>query len=435
MVDGAWCMVDGAWCMVDGAWCMVDGAWCMVDGAWCMVNGAWCMVDGAWCMVDGAWCMVDGAWCMVDGAWCMVDGAWCMVDGAWCMVDGAWCMVDGAWCMVDGAWCMVDGAWCMVDGAWFSSLFQNCMNGISTAPFGVNPHFLPSSSLYFPDAYVALNDSLASADVDTMQPIATRPDGVPYGFQVAKANEKANEKVFPVIFDINLDNEAATQRLQYLADSFFIDNATQSVSVAMLTYNGASWHGVGVSRLGCRAMPTPQWRLQYLADSFFIDNAMQSVSVAMLTYNGASCHAQWVVVVRVPCHAHTHNGTMFSAPQHRGTCRIDNATQSIGGKIAVTYNVDPVDVELYSSSADWARLTVTVLYVCAVVWNLIEELVEAFQCWLETGRVSGLSGFFAGVGGVEGLGAPDGDGAVVWNLIKELVEAFQCWLETGRVSE
>ncbi|CAI5468334.1 unnamed protein product [Closterium sp. Yama58-4] len=191
----------------------------------------------------------------------------------------------------------------------FSSLFQNCMNGISTAPFGVNPHFLPSSSLYFPDAYVALNDSLTSADVDTMQPIATRPDGVPYGFQVAKANEK----VFPVIFDINLDNEAATRRLQYLADSFFIDNATQSVSVAMLTYNG--------------------------------DSSLFVYTTVRLNFE-------------------------------------------IGGKIAVTYSVDPVDVELYSSSADWVRLTVTVLYVCAVVWNLIEELVEAFQCWLETGRIT-----------------------------------------------
>ncbi|CAI7823370.1 unnamed protein product [Closterium sp. NIES-54] len=191
----------------------------------------------------------------------------------------------------------------------FSSLFENCMNGISTAPFGVNPHFLPSSSLYLPDAYVALNDSLISADVDTMQPIATRPDGVPYGFQVAKANEK----VFPVIFDINLDNEAATQRLQYLADSFFIDNATQSVSVAMLTYNG--------------------------------DSSLFVYTTVKLNFE-------------------------------------------IGGKIAVTYNVDPVDVELYSSSADWVRLTVTVLYVCAVVWNLIEELVEAFQCWLETGRIT-----------------------------------------------
>ncbi|CAI5470656.1 unnamed protein product [Closterium sp. Yama58-4] len=227
----------------------------------------------------------------------------------------------------------------------FSSLFQNCMNGTSTAPFGVNPHFLPSSSLYSPDAQLALDDSLASADVDTMQPIATRPDGVPYGFQVAKANEK----VFPVIFDINLDNEAATRRLQYLADSFFIDNATQSVSVAMLTYNG--------------------------------DSSLFVYTTVRLNFE-------------------------------------------IGGKIAVTYSVDPVDVELYSSSADWVRLTVTVLYVCAVVWNLIEELVEAFQCWLETGRGWDAPGLTVTVLYVC---------AVVWNLIEELVEAFQCWLETGRI--
>ncbi|CAI5928090.1 unnamed protein product [Closterium sp. NIES-64] len=266
----------------------------------------------------------------------------------------------------------------------FSSLFQNCMNRISTAPFGVNPHFLPSSSLYLPDAYVALNDSLTSADVDTMQPIATRPDGVPYGFQVAKANER----VFPVIFDINLDNEAATQRLQYLADSFFIDNATQSVSVAMLTYNGPAH-----------------------------TTAVVACSVAMLTYNGDSSLFVYTTVklnfeiggkIAVTYNVDPVDVELYSSS---ADCAAD-CDGAIGGKIAVTYNVDPVDVEgstppvptsdriavtynvdpvdveLYSSSADWVRLTVSVLYVCAVVWNLIEELVEAFQCWLETGRIT-----------------------------------------------
>ncbi|GJP51052.1 hypothetical protein CLOM_g10222 [Closterium sp. NIES-68] len=191
----------------------------------------------------------------------------------------------------------------------FSALFPHCINGTSTDPFGVNPYFLPSSSLYDPSALVALNDSLPGADVDNVQPITVRDDGIPYGFQVAKPGEN----MFPVIFDINLDNEAATRRLQYLADSFFIDNSTQSISVAMLTYNG--------------------------------DSSLFVYTTVRLNFE-------------------------------------------IGGKIAVTYNVDPVDVELYSSAADWARLTVTLLYVCAVVWNLIEELVEAFQCWLETGRIT-----------------------------------------------
>ncbi|CAI5997861.1 unnamed protein product [Closterium sp. NIES-65] len=303
----------------------------------------------------------------------------------------------------------------------FSSLFQNCMNGISTAPFGVNPHFLPSSSLYLPDAYVALNDSLTSADVDTMQPIATRPDGVPYGFQVAKvsasshqpllaslfspasshqplltslfspassrqpllanlarawcqANEKANERVFPVIFDINLDNEAATQRLQYLADSFFIDNATQSVSVAMLTYNDAFSFSCNTP---CYTLHPPTTGDSSLFVYTTVKLNFEIGGKIAVTYN--------VDPVDVELYSSSADCAADCDGAIGGKIAV---TYNIGGKIAVTYNVDPVDVELYSSSADWVRLTVSVLYVCAVVWNLIEELVEAFQCWLETSRIT-----------------------------------------------
>ncbi|CAI7881097.1 unnamed protein product [Closterium sp. NIES-53] len=43
---------------------------------------------------------------------------------------------------------------------------------------------------------------------------------------------------YPLVFDVNLDSEAATRRLQYLVDGNYIDNATRSVQVSFVTFNG-----------------------------------------------------------------------------------------------------------------------------------------------------------------------------------------------------
>ena len=40
------------------------------------------------------------------------------------------------------------------------------------------------------------------------------------------------------MFDINLDYTQAMNRLQYLVDGNYIDNATKSVQVLLTTYNG-----------------------------------------------------------------------------------------------------------------------------------------------------------------------------------------------------
>ena len=40
------------------------------------------------------------------------------------------------------------------------------------------------------------------------------------------------------MFDINLHYEDAMNRLQYLIDGHYIDNATDSIDVMVLTYNG-----------------------------------------------------------------------------------------------------------------------------------------------------------------------------------------------------
>lgn len=47
---------------------------------------------------------------------------------------------------------------------------------------------------------------------------------------------------FQYIFDINFDNAEASESLQYLKDGFFIDNATKSLDVQLITYNGEKVH-------------------------------------------------------------------------------------------------------------------------------------------------------------------------------------------------
>lgn len=45
---------------------------------------------------------------------------------------------------------------------------------------------------------------------------------------------------FPLVFDVNLDQAGANERLQYMADGLFLDNATDTLTVALLTFNGKS---------------------------------------------------------------------------------------------------------------------------------------------------------------------------------------------------
>jgi hypothetical protein len=43
---------------------------------------------------------------------------------------------------------------------------------------------------------------------------------------------------YPLVFDINLDQMGATNRLQYLIDGLFLDNATDTLTLKLVTYNG-----------------------------------------------------------------------------------------------------------------------------------------------------------------------------------------------------
>ncbi|CAI5998388.1 unnamed protein product [Closterium sp. NIES-64] len=106
-----------------------------------------------------------------------------------------------------------------------------CSNGTSREPFGVNPHFLPTSAIY---------DSAASANMTQLDnntfgvKLRFNPQGLPYGF----IYPMESLTTLPLVFDTNLDNEVAMRRLHYLVDGSYIDNGTRSVDVSFITFNG-----------------------------------------------------------------------------------------------------------------------------------------------------------------------------------------------------
>ncbi|CAI5990888.1 unnamed protein product, partial [Closterium sp. NIES-64] len=108
-----------------------------------------------------------------------------------------------------------------------------CSNGTSLEPFGVNPHFLPTSAIY---------NSAASANMSQLDnntfgvKLKFNPQGLPYGF----IYPMASLTTLPLVFDINLDYEAAMRRLHYLVDGSYIDNGTRTVDVSFITFNGDS---------------------------------------------------------------------------------------------------------------------------------------------------------------------------------------------------
>ena len=56
-----------------------------------------------------------------------------------------------------------------------------------------------------------------------------------------------------LVFDINLDYTNTMNRLQYLVDGHYIDNATDTLSVMLITFNGA----LTLWRRATEAVPLP----------------------------------------------------------------------------------------------------------------------------------------------------------------------------------
>ncbi|CAI5483594.1 unnamed protein product [Closterium sp. Yama58-4] len=107
---------------------------------------------------------------------------------------------------------------------------EACVGGESARAFGVNPVFLPSSSLYNPN--VAVTNTTAFTNQPFANPFELNAKGLPFAFQQLPGSGR-----FPIVFDVNLDNAGATRRLQYLVDGFFIDNYTRTIHVGLITRN------------------------------------------------------------------------------------------------------------------------------------------------------------------------------------------------------
>ncbi|GAQ92259.1 Ca2+-modulated nonselective cation channel polycystin [Klebsormidium nitens] len=112
----------------------------------------------------------------------------------------------------------------------FLSLFQYCTKGESIAPFGVDPVFVPLSSLFNPSQVAKIGDYYTPEEVTAL--------GVPMGFY--SEDSGSGDPGFPVVFDINLDQAGAQARLQMLVDGLFLDNATDTLLLHLVTYNGDS---------------------------------------------------------------------------------------------------------------------------------------------------------------------------------------------------
>ncbi|CAI5983990.1 unnamed protein product [Closterium sp. NIES-65] len=196
-----------------------------------------------------------------------------------------------------------------------------CSNGTSLEPFGVNPHFLPTSAIY---------DSAASANMSQLDnntfgvKLKFNPQGLPYGF----IYPIASLTTLPLVFDINLDYEAAMRRLLYLVDGGYIDNGTRTVDVSFITYNGSSLY-------------------------FSAPSASLYVSCVHHLHTTLTGETLTFVLTTVRC------------------------TLNAGGSMAVTFRSQPAAMAMYDASADnIARLVLEVVYLVGLLWNVCGELQE-----------------------------------------------------------
>lgn len=98
----------------------------------------------------------------------------------------------------------------------FAKLNDVCqLTSYSSAPYGVDPAFVASSSLY----QAGINMSAY------YQPQEVSPYGIPYGF----FEDAPGKAKFSVFFDINLKEATATNLLQYLQDGYYIDGLVRYV--------------------------------------------------------------------------------------------------------------------------------------------------------------------------------------------------------------
>ncbi|GAX82864.1 hypothetical protein CEUSTIGMA_g10291.t1 [Chlamydomonas eustigma] len=110
----------------------------------------------------------------------------------------------------------------------YARLFAGKNNSIY--PYGVDPVFLQTSSLYNP---VIFNNMPLFYNTSDDQQISV--NGIPYGFH--HLDMPGYDDGFPVLFENSLSQTRSAQLMQYLLDGSYLDASSDTMTAELLTYN------------------------------------------------------------------------------------------------------------------------------------------------------------------------------------------------------
>ena len=112
----------------------------------------------------------------------------------------------------------------------FAKLAAPCRSErASTAPFGVDPVFTRSKDLFNLDVADNIGEFYNTSEI--------KGGKIPKGFKQRPEDEKSGREHFSVFFDIVSRQSQAYRMLGYLIQGNFIDTATTSIEVFVVSYN------------------------------------------------------------------------------------------------------------------------------------------------------------------------------------------------------
>ena len=178
-----------------------------------------------------------------------------------------------------------------------ANLVSECMSKptseIGHEPFGVDPVFLSTATMYDSSGSIRLSDFYPNTTlIPWTEPGSGAPpapvrligedSGVPYGFipiQYYVPPEYVDrEKDFSIFFDVNLDNAQATNILNYIQQGFFFDRQTDAVILDGLYYNPDLLTFTYV-KITITIDPSGFYRLERKVTPFSVDNYRTSTDL------------------------------------------------------------------------------------------------------------------------------------------------------------
>ena len=116
----------------------------------------------------------------------------------------------------------------------FADLITSCAQRtgpLSSAPYGVDPMFVPTSTLF--DGTANASALYQQTELNSFNtPFGFFPDPLPDG-----TDGTGKSTVFSVFFDVNMGQQRTEELLTRLTDGFFFDELTKSVTVELVTFN------------------------------------------------------------------------------------------------------------------------------------------------------------------------------------------------------